>query len=148
MFRVIAIYSLVHLLICFTGNHLAVTAGYTVFNASQMYKYRNTNIIRQPYQQEGQFNMKQVSALNTGKGSNNQGKQGDQLLNNDVSNNKQNVNNEQFKGRYVQEQDDRENPDLSKLHESNKGLEYRENEPPEKLQQDTGKSLFDDERDI
>ena len=113
-----------------------------------MYKYRNTNMIRQPYQQEGQFNMKQVSALNTGKGSNNQGKQGDQLLNNDVSNNKQNVNNEQFKGRYVQEQDDRENPDLSKLHESNKGLEYRENEPPEKLQEDTGKSPFDDERDI
>ena len=107
-----------------------------------MYKYRNTNMIRQPYQQEGQFNMKQVTTLNVEKRSNNQAKLGDQLFNKDVLNNKQNVNNEQFKGRYIQEQDDRENADLPRLQENNKGLEYRENEPSEKLQQDTSKAFL------
>ena len=147
LFRVISIYFFSGSFIYFAGNHVAVTAGDTVFNASQMYKYRQTNMIRQSYQQEGQLNTKQVTALNIGKKSNNQGQQGDQLLNNDVLNNEQNVNNEQFKGRYVQEQDDREITDLSKLQENNKGLEYREKEPSEQLQQKTGKSLSDGEKD-
>ena len=120
----------------FVGNHVAATAGYTVFNASQMYKYRSSNILRQPYnQQKDQITMRQDASFNVGK---NQGQQGDQLSNNEVFDNYQNVNSD--KGRYIQERNEKENIDLSqKLQESNKGIDFREKDASGKLKQQNGK---------
>ena len=125
------------------GSHIAATAGYTVFNASQMYKYRQTNDLRQPYQQqEGQINMRQETNHGWKQKSDIQGQPGDQLLNNDVLSDKQNMKSEQLQGRYLQDKNDREVIDLrQKLKEGNKGMEYKENEPVEKLQQNNGKAF-------
>ena len=116
-----------------------------MFNASQMHKYRLVNDLRQPFQQkEGQINMKQITN-SIWKKSDIQGQQGDQLRNNDILSDKQNINNEQVEGRYFQDKNGRGDVDLKqKFKDGSKRMEYKENEPVEKLQQNNnGKTLHE-----
>ena len=106
-----------------------------------MYKYRQTNDLRQPYQQQGgQINMRQETNHVWKQKSDIQGQPRDQLLNKDVPSDKQNMKSEQLQGRSLQDKNDREVIDLKQ--KGNKGTEYKENEPVEKLQQNNDEALM------